>query len=222
MYQSIHSKIAVAFAAILTFVLFLSSCKKDDDNDGMASVQVVHSSETTGPVDLYIDNARVNSQAVAYTQSSGYFQIPAGSKTAEIRLAGSAQVVNTVNLDLEEGKNYTIYVSGSSSTEGSVVTNDNTSTPSDGQAKVRFVNLSSLVSSASVLLDNSSAISSNLLFGATSDFSTVAAGTHTFKAYSSANANVNVTTSLNLQAGKVYTVYLTGTSSLSLNAVVNN
>lgn len=222
--QTHIKKLMLAFAGILTIALFFSSCDKNDNEElsGTSRIQVIHSAQGTGSVDLFVNDVKLNTSAVAYSQSSGYLQTSTGNKTAQIRLAGSSQVVSSTNINFENGKNYTIYVTGSGSSSGSVVTRDDTAAPSGDQAKVRFVNLSGLLGTASVMLDNASTVSNSLAVGSATEFQAISAGAHTVKVSSAANASMNNTSSFTFQPGKVYTVYITGTTSLSLNATVNN
>ncbi|MBC8052841.1 MAG: DUF4397 domain-containing protein [Sphingobacteriaceae bacterium] len=217
-------KITAAFVAILGLTLFLSSCERDDpEMEGTASIRVIHSAQATGSVDLFADDVKLNNSAIAYSQSSTYFETKAGERTIQTRLAGSTQVVSTQSVNLEPGKQYTIYVTGTGGAgAGTVVTTDDNSSPSSSQGKVRFINLSTLTSTASLVLDNSTTLFTNVAYGSTSDLAAVAPGSHTFKVTSAANANVSATTTVNIQAGKIYTVYLTGTTVLGINAVANN
>lgn len=216
-------KLMAAFVAILSLTILFSSCDHEDPSiRGTASIRVIHSSETTGAVDLYSDDTKLNSSAIAYAQSSSYFETQAGQKTIEVRLSGTSQVVSTQSLELENGKQYTVYVTGNGGAGSSVVTTDDNSAPSSSQGKVRFINLSTLTSSANLMVDNTTTLFSSVAFGSTSDFAMVAPGSHTFKASSAANANINATTTVNVQAGKIYTIYLAGTTVLGLNVVTNN
>ncbi|WP_256011359.1 DUF4397 domain-containing protein [Desertivirga xinjiangensis] len=223
--QTRLSKLMLAFAAFLTLssVMILSSCSKDDDDDDMdgANIQVIHSAEGTGRVELYLDNQKVNNSAVAYAQSSGYLRTTTGAKTAEIKLEGSTQVVSSTNVNFESGKNYTIYVTNSGTAASTVTTSDNTTKPTAGNAKVRFVNLSALLSNATIMLDNSLSLSGNLAFGSTTDYSVVSAGEHNFKATAASNANISTNKTFSVQDGKVYTIYLMGTTDLGLNIVTH-
>lgn len=224
--QTRLSKLMLAFAAFLTLssIMILSSCSKDDDDDDMndaANIQVIHSAEGTGRVELYLDNQKVNNSAVAYAQSSGYIRTTTGTKTAEIKLEGSTQVVSSTNVNFESGKNYTIYVTKSGTAASTVTTADNTTSPTAGNAKVRFVNLSALLSNATIMLDNSLSLSGNLAFGSTTDYSVVSAGQHNFKATAVSNANITANNNFTVQDGKVYTIYLIGTTNLGLNIVTH-
>lgn len=218
-----HLKILITvLIAILSFTVLLTSCKNNDEPEmnGTASVRVIHSSETTGAVDLYANDSKINNSAIAYASSSTYFQTQAGQKTIQVRLSGSAEVVSSQSLNLEPGKQYTIYVTGTGN--GAVVTTDDNSSPSSTQGKVRFVNLSSLTSNAGLQLDNSANLFTGITFGTVSDFAAVSPGEHTFKASSATNANLNAQTTINVQAGKIYTIYLSGTTILGLHIATNN
>ena len=215
----------VAFVATLGFTLFLSSCDHENpDMRGTASIRVIHSAESTGAVDLYADDVKLNTSAIAYAQSSNYFETRAGEKMVQVRLSGSSEVISSQSMDLENGKQYTIYVTGNGTAGGnsSVVTTDDNSSPSTSQGKVRFINLSTLTSNASLVMDNTTTLFTNVAYGSSSDFAMLAPDSHAFKVTSAVNANISATTTATIEAGKIYTVYLSGTTVLGIHVATNN
>lgn len=218
---------------LLTVVLFsilgfASSCSKDDDDasaSGTAHVMIVNSVEGSSAQDFYLDNAKVNSQAVAYTQTNGYFDVAAGNHKADFKTSGSTTVTSTSNVDLQAGKYYTIYYSGSGSTTSTVTTEDDLSAPAAGMAKVRFVHLSSAAASAIDLgVTGGSKLVTGLAYKTASAYYSVAPAT-SFQIFTAGSATSSLTlNSLGLQAGKIYTVYVSGssTTSISYHVIVNN
>lgn len=217
-------KLMAAVAVIFSLTFLLSSCDHENpEMNATASVRVIHSSQSTGSVDLFADDVKLNTSAIAYSESSNYFETKAGERTIQTRLTGTSQVVSSQSINLERGQQYTIYVTGSGTAgQNSVVTTDDNSSPSSNQGKVRFINLSTLTSNASLMMDNTTTLFSNVAYSTTSNLATVAPGTHTFKVTSAANANLSATTTANIEAGKIYTIYLSGTTVLGLHIAANN
>ncbi|MDF3078080.1 MAG: hypothetical protein K0S09_1969 [Sphingobacteriaceae bacterium] len=218
---------------LLTVVLFsmlgfASSCSKDD-NDGTASgtahVMIVNSVEGSSSQDFYLDDAKVNSQAVAYKQTNGYFDVAAGNHKADFKTSGSASVNSTSNVNLQAGKYYTVYYTGTTSSSSTLTTEDDLSAPAAGMAKVRFVHLSSAAASAiDIGVTGASKLATGLAYKTASAYYTVAPAT-SFQVFTAGSATSSLTlNSLGLQAGKIYTVYVTGssTANISYNVIVNN
>ena len=205
-------------SVILLSAFALSSCSKDDDDDkmqGTAHVMVVNSVEGSGDVNLYLDNNRFTTNAVAYGESTSYMDAGAGSRNAEFRAFGD--VKTNFNLSLETGKYYSVFYSGSASTGSYVVTEDDRSAPPSGKAKVRFVHLSSAAASSVDfgLLGTTNKLVSNLAYKAASAYQTVDANT-SFLLYAAGTTTVALTIPTEIQAGKIYTIYVTGSTQATV------
>ena len=82
------------FSGLLTglvaAIMLLSSCSKDDNEmviQGEAKVMIVNAASGSQPQDFYLDNAKVNAEAVAYSQSTTYITTGAGNeRKAEFRM----------------------------------------------------------------------------------------------------------------------------------------
>jgi hypothetical protein len=124
--------------AFLGLALVVSSCSKDSDTEASvnANVMIVNSLQGSAPQDFYLNSAKVNSQAVAYAQSSGYISTSTGSnKVAEFKNSGSTTVNSTSSANLEAGKYYTFYYTGSGSSSSTAATEDDMTPPPSGKCK---------------------------------------------------------------------------------------
>lgn len=223
-----NPKIFVLLAALLAFVVLISSCKDDDPAEGQAQVMIVNSASGSAAQDFYLDNVKVNSQAVAYSENSGYISTQSGDdRKAEFRNTGSTAVNWTSNVDINAGEKYTFFftTSSNSSNSNGLVLKDDTAAPSSGKAKVRFVNLAQGYLTANLLITGGAAWASNTVFGTASDFMNVDPGTYSLQT----NFSSNITSTANLgnftlQAGKIYTIYtrgvLSGTASSAVAASI--
>lgn len=211
------------FAALLGLAIIFPSCKKDDTGLNInANVMIVNSVEGSAPQDFYLNSAKVNSQAVAYSENSGYLSTSSGNKTAEFKNSGSAQVNSTSTTALEGGKYYTFFYTGSTSSASSTRTEDDMSAPPSGKCKVRYINLNS---SATTNIDfslNGTNLGTNLSYKAASGFTAVNAGTYTFKILASGTSNLYFDMPVTLQAGKIYTIWASGNTVLSSHLIAHN
>lgn len=224
-----NPKIFVLFATLLAFGVLISSCKKTDNNaviKGEAQVMIVNSASGSTPQDFYLDNAKVNSQAVAYSQNSGYITTqPGDNRKAEFRTSGSATANWTSNVDLDAGEKYTFFFTGSSNaSSGSysgLMLEDDDDAPSSGKARVRFVNLAQGYTTANLLITGGSTWATNTAFGTSSAFMEVTPGTYSLQTNLASNTTAAVNLgNFTLQAGKIYTIYTRGLLGGSASAAV--
>jgi hypothetical protein len=210
----------VAFIAAASI---FTSCNKNN-NQGSANgalnakVKIVNTVDGSSAQDFYIDNVKLDASAVAYTQSSDYLSTKSGSHTAKFTNSGSTTANVSFNVSLQADSNYTIYYTANGSTTASVVTTDNLVAPAANMAKVRFINLSNAVTSnVDFGISATSKLITNLAARAVSAYSQVAANT-TFYLYSAGSINAMLTIpATTIQAGKIYTIYISGSTTLDLN-----
>jgi Domain of unknown function (DUF4397) len=202
----------------LTLVTGFSSCESKSEISADAFVRVANSSEGSTPQDFYLNNSKVNTSAVAYTQSSNYATTSNGNKTGEFRSTGTATVNSSASLNIEAGKYYTVYYTGGTASSASFTTLDEQTTPSTGKAKVRFVHLSSAAAaSIDLAIQGGAKVVSNLAYKTASAYQEVNAATN-FQLFASGSTTAALTLSnLNLQAGKIYTVYISGSTSATVS-----
>ncbi len=215
-------KILMCFIACAVIV---SSCSKDDNDamlSGEAKVMIVNSASGSAAQDFYLDNTKVNAQAVAYSQSTAYISTSAGyGRKGEFRNTGSASANFTGNVDILPGKNYTFfYITKADGTgNSSVVFSDETTSSSTTKARVRFINLAGGLSSANFLITGGSTLASNVAFGAASGYNDVDPGTISVQTALAAGGTASVNLgSFTLQAGKIYTIYTSGSLAATVSA----
>lgn len=221
------------FSGLLTglfaAVMLVTSCSKDDDDElvisGEAKVMVVNGASGSQPQDFYLDNAKVNTEAVAYSQSTAYLTTGAGNgRKAEFKNSGSASVNFSGYVDLAPNENYTFFYTGKADGSGnsSAVFKDDKSSPSPNKAKLRFVNLAEGFASANLLVTGGAAFASNVAFGTASNFSEVDPGTFTLQTVLSTSSSTSVNLgSFTLQAGKIYTIYTSGSLTGSAGTAIS-
>jgi Domain of unknown function (DUF4397) len=200
-----------------------TSCTKDNnsDNTPAAHVRIVNAFEGSASQDLYLDNAKVNSSAVAYAQNTDYLSAPAGGHTAKFTNSGSATANVAFSVSLQASNYYTVYYTTNDTAKSAFVTHDNaTAAPSSGKAKVRFVQLSSAAASAVDFgIATSTKLVTNLAYKVISDYYEVDANT-AFSLYASGSQSVLLNIPTSVQSGKIYTVYISGATALTLSAHV--
>jgi len=200
------------------------SCTKDSSSGvsltGTVSLMVVNGTEGSAPQDFYSDDSKVNASAVAYSQNSSYITTNAGNHQGQFRTSGTTTVNASANMVFETGKFYTVYLAGDGSSSSAVTTNDDMTPPPSGQARVRFVHVSSAAAaSIDLIATNGTKIVSGLAYKTASTYNNVDANS-SFTLYAAGSVTALLTTPAFAQAGKIYTVYISGSTTATVSAHV--
>ncbi|AMM51347.1 cell wall anchor protein [Rufibacter sp. DG15C] len=223
--------------AALPTLLFTTACDDDDEDapavEQKANVMVVHASPNAPTVDLYVDGTKVNNTALAYPRNTGYLQVETGTRNIRVTPSGSgvASAVIDANLTLAANMNYSVFAAGPVNNITAVVVEDNLTAPAAGRAHVRFIHLAPDAPNVDVVVQATNAnLFSNIAFKGSTAFTPVNAGSYTLLVQP-VGTDVNaVTATVNLQAGKIYTVFAKGflvppagnTNTLGAEVIVNN
>lgn len=181
-----------------------------------ASVRSAHFSPDTPSVDVYLTSFAGGTTTLAlsdvgYGDISDYQRIEPGLYTIGMRPAGadpSTPVVFSWTLDAKPGEFFTACAIGmNKSLQGRVLVDDYT-TPPAGQTRVRIIQAASRIPTADIVAENGPVIGNDVPFGATTEYSTVPAGSWPLTARSTDDGNLTTTTDLTLNSGRITTIVL--------------
>ncbi|MES2375151.1 MAG: DUF4397 domain-containing protein [Bacteroidota bacterium] len=208
-------KTLLSLIALFLLTVCIASCGKSDNGSvGLSAyVTAVNSAEASAPQDAYVDNNKLNSSAMAYTQATAYVAVKTGDHQVQFKTAGTTTVNNTSSLSTEGNNYYTVFYTEDKST---VTTHDEHTAPSSGKARVRFINLSSAVASnVDFGLAAGSKIVSGLAYKVASAYYDVDAAT-TFSLYAAGSSTVMLSIPATIQAGHIYTIYVSGATQATV------
>ncbi len=213
---NLNSAKSLLFLFSASALLTVSSCKKDNNsNAGVnAYVMAVNSAQASAPQDFYIDNNKVNSSAIAYTQNTNYISVSGSSHTAQFKTSGTAAASGTFNVSFVPGIYYSVYFTD----DGTATTvPDDRTQPQSGKARVRFINVSSAVTGAVDFgLSGGNKIVTTLGNRIASTYYDVDAAT-SFSLYAAGSTTVMLSIPTTIQAGHIYTVYISGATTATLS-----
>ncbi len=182
--------------------------------DVNAQIRVVHASPDAPAVDFLVDNV-VTQTALAYGENSAYTPIVAGTHNVKINNAGAATTLVTLDTTITGSSAFSVYVMDVAAKLQVVIINDFLGLPTAGNAKLRFVHASPDTAGLDVFQDDSTtAIVSAIPFKAAGLYSLVPAGTHAYKLNLAGTTTTSLQQSLVLEAGKVYTAAIIGSSGV--------
>jgi hypothetical protein len=117
-----YTVLAVGFLADIEPLLLVDDLT--DPTPGNAKVRVVHASPDAPPVDVLVDDVVVLTN-VAFTDSSDYLEVPAGTANIKVNAAGAATTVIDADVPLVDGSIYTIIAVGDLANIEPLVLTDN-------------------------------------------------------------------------------------------------
>jgi hypothetical protein len=209
------SKTLLSLIALFLLTVCMVSCSKNDSNSVGVSAYVaaVNSAEAAGPQDAYADNNKLNPSALAYTQATAYVAVKAGDHQLQFKASGTTTVNSTSSISTEGNNYYTVFYTED---KAIVTTKDEHTAPSSGKARVRFVNLSAAATSGVDFgLATGNKIVSALAYKAASAYYDVDAAT-TFSLYASGSATAMLSIPATIQAGHIYTIYISGATQATV------
>ena len=171
---------------------------------------------------MTIDNAKVNSTALGYAQTSGYQSITAAvTHQLSFNTTGTATINAAAGLNPLTTAYYTVFYSNDKST---VVVQDYRPAPQSNLATVRFINLATANLSLDIGLANSATrLVTGLPYKTCTGFTTVAPGA-TFSLYLAGGSAVLLNMPAVLAANNTYTIYIAGStpSALDFQTITQN
>jgi hypothetical protein len=214
------SKAIVLFLAAL---FCISSCSKKNEVSGSTQtsgyVTFINASPSLVTQDFFVDNIKVNSQALAYTQSTGYLEIKAAGHQLQVKSSANSTLNNTSTFSVTAPFYYSIFYAEDKSV---LELEDERTPPKTGQCRVRFINLSSIIGTVDIGtvgigIAKGIKFLNGLEYRTYTKYYDFNAGT-AFTLYTGGSNVILKDILVTLEAGHFYTIYLTGTSSSGVKA----
>jgi hypothetical protein len=207
-------KTFLSLIVLFLLTVCIASCSKNDSNSVSLSAYVtaVNSAEASAPQDFYADNSKINASGLAYTQTTAYLAVQAGDHQVQFKTSGTTTVNSSSTISTVGNNYYTVFYTDDKST----VTTHDERAASSGKARVRFINLSSAVTSGVDFgLTAGNKLASGLAYKAASAYYDVDAAT-TFSLYAAGSSTVMLSIPATIQAGHIYTIYISGATQATV------
>jgi hypothetical protein len=175
--------------------------------------------------------------ALSFPNNTGYLTVTAGTRNVKVNAAGTSTTVINADVPFTKDKNYSLFAYNQLASIGAILVEDNLSAPASGKAHIRFFHLSPgapavtvgvLAGSTFTPVFSNRAFETQATAAANQAFAPVDAGTYTFDVRVAGTTNSVLTlTGINLQAGKIYTVFARGivgntTTPLGASIIAHN
>jgi hypothetical protein len=225
-------KASLFLSVAVLFMTAIAGCKKNDNSTPTtASVVFFNGTAGTTNVDISVNNTKLtNASNLAFLKATSYQSVTPGNDSITFVLTNLGTPLKNAKVNLVANTRYSVYTGGLITGPIIVSSTDDLSAPASGNAKIRFVNLSTDAMSVTANV-GATAIATGVAGGGISGYTQVAAGSYVIKAGDPANIATVVTAgtgAMSLASGRIYTVILTGTlsgtstSALTLTVINNN
>lgn len=204
-------KNCILFLFSILIISSLNSCAKGEESSlNITSLSVIHASPGLPAIDFYFNGDRLNGDSIiAYGDTIPNKLFNSGTASIVIKKYISSTTYISTSIELESEKNHSFFVIGKPNEPTYLLTADDLSAPASGKAKLRFINLSPDAPDLSFKI-NSGNLFGSMAFKAYSEFSLVDPGDHIISIHNSASGAKLAEQNLNIEAGKVYTVWAKG------------
>lgn len=213
------SKSLILFSSLS--IIALSSCKKHDPDiivNGQAKVKVVNASLLADAhQDVYLDNEKLTSVALAFGETSEYVKIPSGNRS--VSYTGSNNTSTDTSLNFTPSITYTTFLVTNKQGKLEIVSyEDNLSNTESGKAKIKLINLTPTFDTGiNVMVQGGTQFVNGLPFKEASNYFTVDGGMN-LKYNVVGSGTIKTIDGNALAAGKIYTIWFSGTTVATLEA----
>jgi hypothetical protein len=223
---AIYKKLFAGLAFLIAAVS-LSSCEKNTiDPSGQFNIKVVNAAANSGAQSFTLAGSVLVSGGLNFSDASAYINAPSGKNMVMEFKNADNSVYASGSLYTTNGVNFTVYLAGKGSNARVKAFEDDLAVPNNGQVKIKFIHLSNNAPSV-ITIKNASGddLVTTLARDISSGYKYVAPGSLTAQFFGTASRdNIGNFTVDDLQAGKIYTLYLTdsATGRIVLNKVLHN
>ncbi|HDS00902.1 MAG TPA: DUF4397 domain-containing protein [candidate division Zixibacteria bacterium] len=200
-----------------------------DLSAGSSNVMVIHASPDAPAVDLLVDDFKVNTSGLPFPQNTGYLALSAGDRNFKVNAAGTSTTVIDATATLVPNGNFSVFAVDVLANIMPLVLADDLSAPAAGKAHVRFLHLSPDAPEVDITLPDGTIVFGQYEFKESSAFTPLDAGMYDLEVRVSGTPTVALNLdNINLESGKIYTVFarglLSGSGDRALGAeiIVNN
>ncbi|MXV16085.1 DUF4397 domain-containing protein [Hufsiella ginkgonis] len=204
-----------------TASLLISACVKSSDEQPMlyTALQVVNASPGLPAIDLFFNNNRVNGdREINYKDTISYKSFIQQTANIVIKKHFSSTAYINQNITFDGAKYYTLFLIGKPDSLTYVITEDNTTIPDAGNARVRFLHLAHDTPALEMRL-GANKLFSGAAYKSASPYSLVVPGTYTLGLYKSGTDQLLSQQSVTIKDKKIYTIYAAGYTTNAVDSL---
>lgn len=218
---SYPKKINTALAIIcIGLTSIFSSCVKDPKPVpvGEAKLRYINAAYASPGQAFYVNGKRFGQMLSLYGEASDVMPVESGAKVLAFVDAATTELTVAVNGNIAINESYSIFFYKNQDNAASILgIGDNFTAPAAGKAKVRFIHLNGFLNnSVSIKISGGAELASALAFARSSDYYQVDPGTKFIASGTGVTTNPEINPGI--VAGKIYTIWLSGSAATELKA----
>jgi hypothetical protein len=204
-----HLKLFIV-AALL--ILTAASCTKTtyDPPPAIAAVSFYNASPGAPPLSIYLNTNKIQNDSLLYKSSIDYVNAYPGNREVSAYRNGTKAITKAITFD--EGKFYSVFLTGNYSTAEFVSLQDSLIAPPSGKATIRFVNMSVGAPTLDLALSNGTTVINGRAYKQNSAFAPIDGDQQYNFVIREHGTTVDkvVLPSVNILAGHNYTIWARG------------
>ncbi|HSJ66269.1 MAG TPA: DUF4397 domain-containing protein [Anditalea sp.] len=218
---------------LLLFPLLISCLDEGDPIElpPVAHVSIYNASPDSPGLDLYVENTRINHQAVHYSNRINYTRFRTGERFFRFTPFNGFNTLHEASHTFEADKIYSLFITNTVTNMTTLLVEDNWSTPASGHAKLRSMHLSPDLGEVTIRMSREGTeLEKTTTFEQINEFEEVEAGLYSIEVISPITGEILVSANnMELQDGRIYTVLIRGfqtpeggaTNGLTLQLLTN-
>lgn len=208
------------FLLITLFSIGFSSCKKNNPDEvvkGQARLKIVNASPADVNQDVYLDDEKLTTSALAFGETSEYVKIPSGNRNVSYTSANNRSIDTSLNFT--PSITYTAFLVTNKKGELEIVNyEDNLSNTESTKAKIKLINLTPTFSTGiNVMVQGGTQFVNGLAFKDASNYFTVDPDVN-LRYSVVGSGSIKTIDAKGLEGGKIYTIWFSGTTAATLTA----
>ncbi|WP_316832183.1 DUF4397 domain-containing protein [Pedobacter aquatilis] len=213
----------VSLSSLLTpfiCLIALSSCSKKNPDvivNGQAKLKVINAVQTETKQDVFIDNEKLTTSALAFGEASDYVKIPSGNRN--ISYVGSNNLNTDASVNFTPSITYsTFLVSDRNGNREILSFEDNLSNTDMATAKFRVINLTPYFNTGiNVSIQTGSPFVNAILYKEASNYFNLEAGA-ALRYNVVGSGTIKTIAAADLLPGKIYTIWFSGLTAATVEA----
>lgn len=199
-------------------LVFLGSCINDDETEPLPQeplsyISIYHVSPNTAPLNILVDNSRINSFPFEYEDYSGYLRFYAGKTAFKFTPTNASNTLADTTITMGKDSLYSLFIIADSNTVETLVTLDNIKLQDTENALVRTLHASPDTPEVKIVFTTGTIADKTIAYGAVSGFTEVATGKFSFEVQDATTEEVLATvTNVDFLSQRVYTIVVKGYS----------
>ena len=209
------------FLFIATSTILFSCSKTDPDVivQGQSKLKVVNAVQTETKQDVFIDNERLTTSALAFGEASDYVKIPSGNRS--LSYVGTNNTNTNGNLSFTPSITYSTFLVADRNGNREIISyEDNLSNADMSTAKIRILNLTpNFTTGINISIQSGSPFVNALLFKEASNYFNLEAGAD-LRCNVVGSGSIKIVSASQLIPGKIYSIWFSGLTAATLTAHV--